>query len=123
MSKLVQNLPPFRDIAVQYPDWQTDDPTVLKSMIAALQAENAKIEVENAKLTVTLCARDQLVQALRLRIAKLQKLAFGKSSEKMELALKYRLVTVAEDDDGLKSAPEWAQTSPKASWSVGVGVP
>ena len=45
-------------------------------MIAALQAENAKI-------AVTLWFHDHLVQALRLRIAELQKLAFGKSSEKI----------------------------------------
>ena len=68
-------------------------------MIATLQAENAKI-------SATLRVHDQLVQALRLRIAKLQKLAFGKSSEKiereieqLELALEDLLVTVAEDDD------------------------
>ena len=54
-----------------------EDPAVLKAMIAALQAENAK-------MSATLRAHDQLVQALRLRIAKLQKLAFGKSSEKVE---------------------------------------
>ncbi len=54
-----------------------NDPAVLKAMIAALQAENAK-------MAVTLRVHDQLVQTLRLRIAKLQKLAFGKSSEKIE---------------------------------------
>jgi transposase len=76
----------------------TDDPATLKAMIAALQAENAKI-------SATLRVHDQLVQALRLRIAKLQKLAFGKSSEKiereieqLELALEDLLVAVAEDD-------------------------
>ena len=76
-----------------------DDPAVLKAMIAALQAENAKI-------SATLRVHDQLVQALRLRIAKLQKLAFGKSSEKiereieqLELALEDLLVAVAEEDD------------------------
>ncbi len=68
-------------------------------MIAALQAEKAKI-------TATLRVQDQLVQALRLRIAKLQKLTFGKSSEKiereieqLELALEDLLVAVAEDDE------------------------
>ena len=87
MSNTAQNLP--------------DDPAVLKAMIAALQAENAKI-------SVTLRVHDQLVQALRLRIAKLQKLAFGKSSEKiereieqLELALEDLLVAVAEGDDDL----------------------
>ena len=92
MSKPAENLP--------------DDPAVLKAMIAALQAENARIEAENAKMSATLRVHDQLVQALRLRIAKLQKLAFGKSSEKiereieqLELALEDLLVAVAEDDD------------------------
>ena len=61
-----------------------DDPAQLRAMIAALQAENTRIEAENAKMVVTLRVHDQLVQALRLRIAKLQKLAFGKSSEKIE---------------------------------------
>jgi transposase len=73
-----------------------NDPAVLKAMIAALQAENAKI-------SATLRAHDQLVQALRLRIAKLTKQMFGKSSEKiereieqLELALEDLLVAVAE---------------------------
>jgi transposase len=85
MSKSAENLP--------------DDPAELKAMIAALQAENANI-------SATLRVHDQLVQALRLRIAKLQKLAFGKSSEKiereieqLELALEDLLVAVAEEDD------------------------
>ena len=83
-----------------------DDPAELRAIIAALQAENAQIAAENAKILVTLRVHDQLVQALRLRIAKLQKLAFGKSSEKiereieqLELALEDLLVAVAEDDD------------------------
>jgi transposase len=50
MSKFAETLP--------------DDPATLKAMIAALQAENAKI-------SATLRVHDQLVQALRLRIAKL----------------------------------------------------
>lgn len=92
MSKPAENLP--------------DDPAELRAMIAALQAENARIAAENAKISATLRVHDQLVQALRLRIAKLQKLAFGKSSEKiereieqLELALEDLLVAVAEDDD------------------------
>ena len=81
--------------AVELPD----DPAELKAMIAVLQAENAKI-------SATLRVHDQLVQALRLRIAKLQKLAFGKSSEKiereieqLELALEDLLLAVAEGDE------------------------
>ena len=76
-----------------------NDPAVLKAMITALQAENAKI-------SATLRVHVQLVQALLLRIAKLQKLAFGKSSEKierkieqLELALEDLQVAVAEEDD------------------------
>ena len=68
MSEHAENLP--------------DDPAILKAMIAALQAENAKI-------SATLRVHDQLVQALRLRIAKLQKLAFGKSSEKIEREIEH----------------------------------
>ena len=74
-----------------------DDPALLKAVIAALQAENAKI-------SATLRAHDQLIQTLRLRIAKLKKQVFGKSSEKiereieqLELALEDLLVAVAED--------------------------
>ena len=69
MSIIVENLP--------------DDPAELRAMIAVLQAENARIEAESAKMSATLRVHDQLVQALRLRIAKLQKLAFGKSSERL----------------------------------------
>lgn len=73
-----------------------DDPALLKAQIITLQAENAK-------MSATLRAHDQLVQALRLRIAKLQKQAFGKSSEKiereiaqLELALEDLLVASTE---------------------------
>ena len=52
-----------------------EDPALLKAIIADLQAENAK-------LAATVRAHDLVVQALRLRIAKLKKQAFGKSSEK-----------------------------------------
>jgi transposase len=76
-----------------------DDPALLKAQIIALQAENAK-------MSATLRAHDQLVQALRLRIAKLQKQAFGKSSEKiereiaqLELALEDLLVAATEGAD------------------------
>ncbi|WP_227538518.1 transposase, partial [Tritonibacter mobilis] len=58
-----------------------DDPAVLRAIIASLEAENAK-------LSATLRAHDLLVQTLRTRIAKLQKQAFGKSSEKIEREIK-----------------------------------
>lgn len=82
MSSATQNLP--------------DDPAFLKAMIAALQAENAK-------MSATLQVHDQLIQSLRLRIAKLKKQVFGKSSEKiereiqqLELALEDLLIAAAE---------------------------
>ncbi|MDQ2067146.1 IS66 family transposase [Xinfangfangia sp. CPCC 101601] len=75
-----------------------DDPALLKALIAALQAENAKI-------SATLRAHDQLIQTLRLRIAKLKKQVFGQSSEKiereieqLELALEDLLIATAESD-------------------------
>ena len=80
-------------------DILSNDPTVLKAMIAALQAENAR-------MSATLRAHDLLVQSLRNRIAKLQKQAFGKSSEKiereieqLELALEDLQVAMAEADE------------------------
>lgn len=75
-----------------------DDPALLKALISALQAENAKI-------SATLRAHDQLIQTLRLRIAKLKKQVFGQSSEKiereieqLELALEDLLIASAESE-------------------------
>ena len=83
----------------QTPVDMPDDPAVLKAMIAALQAENAK-------MSATLRAHDLLVQSLRIRIAKLKKQKFGASSEKiereieqLELALEDLMVATAEADD------------------------
>jgi len=79
-----------------------DDPAIiLKAMICGLQAENAQNLGDIAGST------GQLVQAFRLRIAKLQKLGFGKSSEKIRSArssswwnwpLKTLLLAVGEGD-------------------------
>ncbi|MAC81170.1 MAG: IS66 family transposase [Rhodobacteraceae bacterium] len=76
-----------------------NDPAVLKATIAALQAENQK-------MSASLRAHDLLVQALRVRIAKLQKQKFGPSSEKiereieqLELALEDLQVALAEAED------------------------
>ncbi len=77
----------------------SNDPAILKAIIASLEAENAR-------LSATLRAHDLLVQTLRTRIAKLQKQAFGKSSEKiereieqLELALEDLQVAMAEADE------------------------
>lgn len=78
----------------------SNDPAHLKALIAALQAENAR-------MSATLRAHDQLIQALRLRIAKLRKQVFGQSSERiereieqLELALEDLLIAAAESDTG-----------------------
>ncbi|MEO0830617.1 MAG: IS66 family transposase zinc-finger binding domain-containing protein, partial [Pseudomonadota bacterium] len=99
MSSDAPILSPSRDIAAQYPAGQTDDPAVLRAIIASLEAENAK-------LSATLRAHDLLVHTLRARIAKLQKQAFGKSSEKiereiaqLELALEDLQVAMAEANE------------------------
>lgn len=102
MSNATQNLP--------------DDPAFLKAMIAALQAENAK-------MSATLQAHDQLIQTLRLRIAKLKKQVFGKSSEKiereiqqLELALEDLLIAAAESDTRpVNEADETAPVPPAAN--------
>ncbi|MFN3824693.1 MAG: IS66 family transposase [Pseudorhodobacter sp.] len=97
----------MQDAAIVLPE----DPALLKAMVAALQAENAR-------MSATIRAHDQLIQTLRLRIAKLKKQAFGKSSEKvereieqLELALEDLLIAAAEsatapaDEDAADDAP------------------
>jgi transposase len=90
-----------------------DDPAFLKAMIAALLADNAK-------MSATLQAHDQLIQTLRLRIAKLKKQVFGKSSEKiereieqLELALEDLLIATAEGNTApIDEADEAASVAP-----------
>lgn len=87
-----------------------NDPAALKAIIAALQAENQK-------MTASLRAHDLLVQALRVRIAKLQKQKFGASSEKiereieqLELALEDLQLALAEANDPSPAAKEEPDT-------------
>src|SRR5690606_69893 len=98
-----------------------DDPAFLKAMITALQAENAK-------MSAALKAHDHLIQGLRLRIARLKKRVFGKSSKKiereiaqLELALEDLLIASAEhetatveelEDDPACVPDETSQTRP-----------
>lgn len=101
MSSAAENLP--------------DDPASLKAMIVALRAENAK-------MSATLQAHDQLIQSLRLRIARLKKQVFGKSSEKiereiqqLELALEDLLIAAAESTAGpINEVDEAASVVPAA---------
>ncbi len=102
MSNAIENLP--------------DDPAFLKAMIAALQTQNAK-------MSVTLQAHDQLIQSLRLRIARLKKQVFGKSSEKiereiqqLELALEDLMIAASESSiEPLAEVEEAEPTEPVAS--------
>lgn len=89
-----------------------NDPAILKAMIAALQADNAK-------MSATLRAHDLLVQALRVRIAKLKKQKFGASSEKiereieqLELALEDLMIAKAEANDAPREEDEALEQSP-----------
>src|SRR5690606_40586342 len=94
----------------------TVDPAFQKAIIAALRAENAK-------MSATLQAHDQLIQSLRLRIARLKEQVFGKSSEKiereiqqLELALEDLLIAAAESDAGpINEADDVAPGAPVAS--------
>lgn len=101
----------------------SNDPAVLRAMVADLQAQ-----VTQLSATVRVC--DQLIQSLQLRIAKLKKQVFGKSSEKvareieqLELALEGLLIAAAEvgtvpdesaDDDAAENAaPGSASVTPE----------
>jgi Transposase and inactivated derivatives len=91
-----------------------NDPAALKAIIAALQAENQK-------MSASLRAHDLLVQALRVRIAKLQKQKFGASSEKIEreieqlqLALEDLQLALAEANDPSPAAEEEPDTEARA---------
>ena len=53
-----------------------DDPAALKAIILAQREEHAR-------LTVQVAAWDSLVEALKTRIARLEKQKFGRSSEKI----------------------------------------
>ena len=102
MSNASQNLP--------------DDPAFLKAMIATLEAKNAK-------MSATLQAHDQLIQSLRLRIARLKKHGFGKSSEKiereiqqLELALEDLMIAASESSsEPLAEVEETVPAAPEAS--------
>jgi len=96
----------------QVPVDMPNDPTALKELVATLQAENAK-------MSATLRAHDLLVQALRIRIAKLKKQKFGASSEKiereieqLELALEDLMVATAEADNTPPEEDETLEQGP-----------
>jgi transposase len=85
-----------------------DDPGALKAIILAQQSEIAR-------LTATGKAFDALVQALKIRIAKLRKQKFGPSSEKIEREIE-QLQLALED---LEVAAAAADPSPASEESAG----
>jgi len=105
-----------------------DDPAELRAMIATLEAENASMRAAAERMQATLRAHEALVQALRIRIARLQRQRFGASSEKiereiaqLELALEALEVAISsaedpipEDDGGDAGAePPAAEAPPR----------
>ena len=71
-------------------DSLADDPSALKAIILAQRDEISR-------LTATEKAFDALVQALKIRIARLQKQKFGPSSEKIEREIDSQIpISVAE---------------------------
>ena len=49
MSKLVQNLPPFWDIAAQYPDWQTDETRLIPPVYVKPFVKRQKNDANDAE--------------------------------------------------------------------------
>ena len=96
-----------------------DDPAVLKALVTELQARNSA-------LSATVRVFEQHIQALQLRIAKLKRQAFGKTSEKvareieqLELALEDLLIAKAEaspvppQDESNPADPRDAERKPR----------
>ena len=85
------------------PDDLPDDPAALKAMILAQRAEAER-------MAASVRAYEALIQALKIRIAKLRKQKFGSSSEKIEREIE-QLELAIED---LEVAMAKAETSAPA---------
>ncbi len=90
----------------------------------------AALEAKNVQMSATLQAHDQLIQTLRLRIAKLKKQVFGKSSEKiereieqLELALEDLQVAAAEGSDACHDESDDVEDGPAAESSSSTAKP
>jgi transposase len=106
-----------------------DDPVALKALVAELQAQNTA-------LVATVRVFESHVQALQLRIAKLKRQAFGKTSEKvareieqLELALEDLLIAKAEanpappEEESEAADPGDAQRKPRRRPRVSADTP
>ena len=97
-----------------------DDPAEPRVIIAALEAENARMRADVERMMATVRAHEALVQALQIRIARLQRQRFGASSERtwreieqLELALEALEVAasstgepIPDDEDGTPAVEE-----------------
>ena len=103
-----------------------DDPIASKAMIPALQVDDARMGADITKMVATLRAREALVQALQIRIARLEKQKFGTSSartlreigqlepalEHPEIAGAATISMIAPDDDAEPGEEEQAAAPP-----------
>src|SRR5271156_2582364 len=74
-----------------------DDPAALKAIILAQQEEVAR-------LTASARAYEALVQALKIRIARLQRQKFGPSSEKIEREIEQLQLTLEDLEVAMAAA-------------------
>jgi transposase len=93
----------------------SDDPLALKAIILSQREEITR-------LSATEKALEALVQTLKIRIARLQKQKFGRSSEKIEreieqlqLALEDLELTIAAVDPALETEPDTSKVTPAST--------
>ena len=93
-----------------------DDPDLLKAMIIEQRAESAR-------MAASVRAYEALVQALKLRIARLRRQRFGASSEKIEREIEQ--LKLALEDLDVKIAADDPRPEPEAdvAGSAGRGFP
>jgi transposase len=79
------------------PETLPDDPAMLKAMIIAQQAETARLQA-------SVRAYETLIQALKIRIAKLQRQKFGPSSEKIQREIEQLELTLEDLEVAMAAA-------------------
>jgi DNA repair exonuclease SbcCD ATPase subunit len=79
------------------PETLPDDPAALKAMIIAQQAETSRLQA-------SVRAYEVLIQALKLRIAKLQRQKFGPSSEKIRREIEQLELTLEDLEVAMAAA-------------------
>ena len=79
------------------PETLPDDPVMLKAMIIAQQAETTRLQA-------SVRAYEVLIQALKIRIAKLQRQKFGPSSEKIQREIEQLELTLEDLEVAMAAA-------------------